>query len=138
MELTTFGAVLKFALDLESRLTQFYAEAAGAADAQSLKGVLNELAAAGETNARKLEQVRRQQVNEMLLEPIDNANATSYEPDLTPPESDSGRLAAARSAESAAERFYHDMARLLSIPEVVRSFARIAEMHAQSRRKLSS
>jgi rubrerythrin len=138
MELNTFGAVLRFALELESRLATFYGDAAQTIGDVSARRVLTELAEAGEQNTRKLEQVRRQQVNEMLLEPIHDVDAAQYEPDLGPRAGEDAVLAAARRAESTAERFYHDMARLLSIPEVARSFARMAEAHARNRQKLSA
>jgi len=138
MELNTFGAVLRFALDLESRLAAFHRDAAQAMGDASARGVLVELAEAGEQNTRTLERVRRQQVNEMLLEPIHDVDAAQYEPDLASPAGEDGLLAAARRAESTAERFYHDMARLLSIPEVARSFSRMAEAHARNRQKLSA
>jgi rubrerythrin len=138
MELNTFGAVLRFALELESRLATFYGDAAQTTGDAPARGVLVELAEAGEQNARKLERVRRQQVNEMLLEPIHDVDSAQYEPDLAPHAGEEAALDAARRAEGTAERFYHDMARLLSIPEVARSFSRMAEAHARNRQKLSA
>ena len=137
MELNTFGSVLRFALDLESRLATFHREVAQAIGDASASRVLAELAEAGQQNKRKLEQVRRQQVNEMLLEPIRGVDAAKYELDLASHAGEEAALVAARRAEGMAEGFYHDMARLLSIPEAARSFARMAETHARNRQKLS-
>ncbi len=78
MELTTFGAALKFALDQEAALAGFCAEAAAASE-EPLRGILRELAASGDVNRRKLEQVRRQQVNEMLLEAIQGLDTEDYQ-----------------------------------------------------------
>ena len=138
MELSTFGAVLRFALDLESQLAQFYTKAAGTATRESLRADLADLAAAGERSGRRLEQVRRQQVNEMLLEPIHGIDASAYRVEPALPTDDATLLAAALHNERVAERFYQDMASLLSIPEVVRSLSRMADAHAQNRQRLSS
>jgi hypothetical protein len=137
MELNTFGSILRFALGLESRLAAFYGDAAQTGGETSAGRALAELAEAGRQNGQKLERVRRQQVNEMLLEPIRDVDAAKYEPDLTSHAGDEAALAAARNAEGTAEAFYRDMAGLLSIPEVARSFARMAETHARNRQKLS-
>jgi len=136
MELNTFGALLKFALDLEAALARFYSEAQAAATGESLQGIFVELASAGERNRKRLEQVRRQQVNEMLLESMQGLHADDYRVDLDAGGSELPRTAI--HAEIRLERFYRDAAARLSLPEVARSFRRLAEAHAQSERKLSS
>jgi hypothetical protein len=132
MELITFGAVLKFALDQEAALAGFCAGAA-TASAEPLRGVLADLAARGDANRRKLEQIRRQQVNEMLLEAIQGLNAADYQPDLS---AGDARTAAA-GAETKLECFYRDAAARLSLPEAGRSFRRLADGHAQALARLT-
>jgi hypothetical protein len=132
MELTTFGAVLKFALDQEAALAGFCA-AAAAASGEPLRDILSDLAVSGDTNRRKLEQIRRQQVNEMLLEAIQGLDTDDYQLGLA---AGNGR-AAVTSAEAKLECFYRDAAARLSLPEAVRSFAKLADGHAQALSRLT-
>ena len=67
MQLNKFGAILAFAIDLEENAARFYREAAGADPSQGLE----ECAAAAQKRLSRLQRMRRELVNEMLLEPID-------------------------------------------------------------------
>ena len=135
MELNTFGALLKFALELEDGAARFYGEAAEAARDEALRGALAARAESTKRNRQRLERVRREQVNEMLLESIEGLRESDYRPAADP--SALGDLtASAAELESACERFYRDAAERLSIPEVVRSFQRLADAHARSRAQL--
>src|SRR5574340_796544 len=125
MELTTFGAVLKFALEQEAALAGLYAAAAEAG-----RELPAELAANGERNRKRLELIRRQQVNEMLLEAVQGLDTEDYR-------LDAGDAARLEAAEATLERFYREAAARLSLPEVVRSFGRLAEEHAQTRARLA-
>lgn len=66
MRLNKFGAILKFAMDLEQRAIEFYGSAAGAQASRELE----DSAAAARKRLARLETMRRELVNEMLLEPI--------------------------------------------------------------------
>jgi len=71
MELNTFGALLKFALELEEAAARFYEGAANAARDEALRNALAARAESAKKNTQRLERVRREQVNEMLLESIE-------------------------------------------------------------------
>ena len=130
MELTTFGAVLKFALEQEAALAGLYAGAA--ANAGPARDLLSELAANGDRNRKRLEQIRRQQVNEMLLEAVQGLDTSDYRPGAG-----GEARAAVMVAEATLERFYLEAAGRLSLPEVVRSFGKLADGHAQAQARLA-
>jgi hypothetical protein len=122
MELNTLGAVVRFAISLEMQADSRYVEweLARASDSVS------EARAAAQRNLRALERIRREQVNEMLLEALTGLDSDEYE-------LEAGAAISASSLESGLERFYRAAAARLSIPEVARSFARLADQHARQR-----
>ena len=67
MELTSFGTVIKFAIDREKELGEL-AAAAGKADMEKLCG----------KNVKLLERTRRESVNEMILQPIDGLDSSVF------------------------------------------------------------
>lgn len=138
MELTTFGGLLKFALELERAATQFYGEAAEAAPELGLKAGFEELITEGKKDKQRLERLRRESVNEMLLESFQGLEGDDYRVELKPsPEmGDDELLALALQLEGVLERFYCDAAGRLSLPEVARGFERLAKEHAQRKVKL--
>jgi hypothetical protein len=76
MELATFGAVLTFAIDFEARLGALYT-ALGA----SIPAMAAEMAQGAAACARRgtlLERVRRENVTEMILEPIHGYDSNDY------------------------------------------------------------
>ncbi len=70
MEITTFGAVVKFALDLEAKASSFYESASGVATDPGLGKLLESLFHRGQKRIKTLLRVRRENVTEMILEPI--------------------------------------------------------------------
>lgn len=138
MELNTFGALLKFALALEDAAERFYREAAPTAETEALKGSFAALAQAAKSNMQRLERVRREHVNEMLLESVEGLKAGDYQlgAPVPPTTCDAGLTSAAAGLEAGAERFYREAADRLSIPEVVRSFLKLADGHARAGARL--
>ena len=67
MQLNKFGAILTFAIELEQDAADFYQQAANAYPSRGFE----EYAAAAEKRLSRLRRMRRELVNEMLLEPID-------------------------------------------------------------------
>ena len=124
MELNKFGAVLTFAIEMEERSVPFY---------ESLTRVefADEVGAARKRLSR-LERMRRELVNEMMLEPIRDFHAPDL-PDLGVDRADSDvmKLKLNQRAEELAatrSRFYADAAEKLSViaPAVTRAFKRMA------------
>jgi rubrerythrin len=138
MELNTFGALLKFALELEEAAARFYEKAAKAARDEAPRSGLAARAESARKNRQRLERVRREQVNEMLLESIEGLRESDYRAggDASAAAADDDLTASAAELEAACERFYRDAAERLSIPEVVRSFQGLADAHARNRAQL--
>ena len=66
MRLSKFGMILRFAMDLEQQAIEFYESAAKAQGSRELY----DCAAASRKRLSRLQRMRRELVNEMLLEPI--------------------------------------------------------------------
>ena len=129
MELSTFGGVLNFALELERKALEFYRRAVSTAQPQDpkLEETLRTLLADSERALRRLERVRREHINEMLLEKITGLKEDDYQLSLEPSEGlEHDILASARRLEELAHRFYRDAAEQLNLPDVARIFSRLA------------
>ena len=107
----TFGSVIRFALDLEMTAAAFYDDAKNQGlvknEAANLFGKLAE-----EHKKRKelLEHTRREKLNEMILEPIDNINSAMFKPELKKlSELDAkGAISQAMEFEEKSNQFYQE------------------------------
>jgi len=111
--LNNFGAVMSFAIDLESKLRDLYTAAGDSARA-----------AACDKQRATLERVRRENVTEIKLEPITDLDARDYAIDF----SETGAENLARVAQIAA-RFYADAAPKLNVREAQRALERAGRGH---------
>ncbi len=113
-ELNTFGAIMSFAIALETQLRDYY-QAAG------------DSARAAEADKRRgnFERVRRENVTEIKLEAIEGLNEADYTPDL----GDHSPVGQAAAAQTAA-RFYRDVAPKINVREAQRALERAAKQHA--------
>ncbi len=123
MELGTFGAILRFAMQMEEQSAAFYEAASGAAPA------LRELGQGARKRLARLEQARREGVAEMILESITGLDGDAYAVTLDPRADAAALRAQAQEQEEAAARFYRDAAAKLPIREVARLFQRLAQEH---------
>jgi len=80
VELGTFGAIMKFALDTEDAVRNFYESAAESATDPGLVSMFGELSNRGLKRTKTLMRIRRENTTEMILEPITGLNSDSYEP----------------------------------------------------------
>lgn len=136
MELKTFGGVMGFAVDYEQRAADWYSRAADAAQDASLKATLVSLGEAHAKRKKLMERVRRENVTEMILEPIAGLSSEPFEPgDATPGVRDEIKSLALKR-EELAEQFYATAAGKLSIPEVARIFKKIAREIEERRQSL--
>ena len=125
MQLNKFGAILAFAIDLEENASGFYREAAAAYPSQEHE----EHAAAARKRLSRLQTMRRELVNEMLLEPID----AFEQPALIAPRVDSMSAEGVQEQkvriEQARKEFYTlASAKLATVaPAVSRAFRKMAE-----------
>jgi hypothetical protein len=112
-ELGTFGAILRFAIQLEEQAAAYY-EAAGAPWAA--------LALAHRKRQRECERVRREQVTEMILEPIYGLAEDDWALDLSQANAET-----AAKLEQTLGAFYTQAAGKVSVPQVGRSLRKLAQ-----------
>jgi hypothetical protein len=138
--LNTFGAVLRFAIEMEETTSHFYTEAAANSQSEPVAGLLLELSAGRDRRAQEVARIRRENVAEMILEPVVGMDGAAYSRDLMPAGnvSDADRLRMAALLEGDAERFYLDASNCLSIAEVNRLLKRLARECARAKAKAES
>ena len=131
MQLANFGAVLSFAIEFEQELGDFYRKMMVLAPA-SLSASIQHLADGGEKRKKFIERARREQIAEMILEPISGYESDDYPLGAAPAAgADAATFQAAiRQTEKLAADFYTLGAQKLSVPEVKRLFIRLAKEHA--------
>jgi rubrerythrin len=130
--LRTFGALVTAAVQLEESLAAFYEQAAQSAREGAAKTLLGDLGEETRALSGRLERVRREQVNEMLLEPIPGLDPADYVIALD----EAGEIThdalftRALEAEATIARYYRDAAEQMPVPEAGRSLSRAADVHA--------
>jgi len=113
--LNTFGAIFTYAIDLETRLRDYYESAGVSVQARD-----------ADKRREKLERVRRENVVEITLEPIEGLNVADYTFDLSDV-SQTGQ----NTAESVAMRFYNDVAPKINVRQAQRVLERCGKEHAR-------
>ncbi|MBS3907799.1 MAG: hypothetical protein KGZ49_12270 [Syntrophaceae bacterium] len=128
MALTTFGAIMGFAVEMIGRSMDIYRTAVGKVKDPVLKENVQVLLEEGKKNSSLMEQTRRENVTEMILEPIAGLQQEDYEIDLkiSGASEDSDLLKAALALEEKERRFFHDSSEKVPLPEVSRIFRKIA------------
>lgn len=125
MELNKFGPILGFAIDLERRSAEFYEAAAVAPPSPDL----TQSAAAARRRLSRLERMRRELVNEMLLEPIAGLEQPPL-PDLEVDRADRERIQEQSSRlRQVRSQFYAAASVKIApvAPSVGRAFRRMAD-----------
>jgi hypothetical protein len=128
MELGTFGAVMAFASEVVAQSVAFCESAGSLAWGSDLQAILRSLADEGRRDRATIEQARRENVTEMILEPIAGLHRQEYRVDTEEPEAGAD-AAIVRTALLLAERdhrFFIDSSAKLPLPEVARIFRRVA------------
>lgn len=132
-ELTNFGSLVRYALEVEASSAALYRAAAELLRGGPGSDLARELADQHEGRRRLLERTRQQKLNEMVLEPISGLDGTRYvvDADLAKP------LEIRRKAvdiEETAGRFYSEsavVARSL-LTEAARTFQKLAEENGRN------
>ena len=133
MQLGTFGAILRFAMELESQAADFY-EAPAQSD---LADSFQEMARISRKRLNRLERARREGVAEMILESIEGLDSSSYQVDLTADADTGQRLQQAVVLEETTSLFYGDAAAKMPIQEIVRLFQQLADENIQRQAELA-
>lgn len=113
--LNTFGAILAYAIELETQLRDYY-QAAGSASR----------AADADKRRSNFERVRRENVTEIKLEPIEGLNEADYALNLN-----DTSAAGQQAVEQIAAQFYTDVAPKINVREAQRALERAARQHGE-------
>ena len=138
LELGTFGAIMKFALEIENNVTDFYGKASEQVADQTLKEFLANLVSRGKKRVQTLERVRRENVTEMILEPIEGLDSDSFEikTDLSQ-DSDSVKKTAIEIEKTLLEFYNAAAAKIDFLPEAAYAFELLAEKNEATVKQLS-
>lgn len=138
MELGTFGAVMGFASQVVTQSGEFYEAAIGLAKGTELKAVLRSLWEGGKKDRATMEQTRRENVTEMILEPIAGLRQEEYDVTVEKPApgADAEILKTALLLEERDQRFFRDSSAKLPLPEVARVFRKVARRKEENLNEL--
>jgi rubrerythrin len=140
MPLENFGSILNFAEELEKQDEEFYTTAANNPACGKFKEIFYEFAADAKKNVKNIQRTRRENVTEMILEPIKDfvrapfceeceGAATLDAPDI---------LASAKALEQRAERYYTEAAaKIKALPEVSRALKIVGKKHSVHLQRLA-
>ncbi len=140
MALTTFGAIMGFAADITGKTGEIYKTIAQKAKDLGLKEMLQALSIEGGKSHSLMEKTRRENVTEMILEPISGLHQEDYEIDLrvADPMEDADLLKAALAFEEREKKFFSDVSSKVPLPEVARIFRKLAQKKQENLTKLQS
>ena len=132
MPLENFGSILNFAEELESQDQEFYEAAAGNPACGEHKPMFEQFAANARKNVKTVQRTRRENVTEMILEPIKDFVRAPYcevceaAPGMTAEDA----LATAKRLEDRAVRYYTEAAaKIKALPEVARALKLLGKKH---------
>ena len=132
MPLENFGSVLNFAEELETQDQEFYEAVAGNPACSDHKQLFEQFAANAKKNVKTVQRTRRENVTEMILEPIkDFVRAPYCEVCLAGPSMTvEDALASAKRLEDRAVRYYTEAAaKIKALPEVARALKLLGKKH---------
>jgi rubrerythrin len=129
MALTTFGAIMGFAGEVVGQRENVYKALVEKAKNPALKETLYSLLNEADKNQSLMEQTRRENVTEMILEPIAGLNQEDYQTDLKTADAvaDGDLLKTALLLEERERKFFSNASTKLPLPEVARIFRKIAQ-----------
>ena len=139
MELGTFGAIIKFALDLENAASGFYESTMNITTNQTLNDLFKKLHQRKQKRIQLLTRVRRENITETILEHITGLNSDDYEL-IPPPSNEIGEQELCDLAvrmESIALDFYNAAAiKIGFLYEAADAFERLSEENNEYKEKL--
>lgn len=140
MPLTTFGAIMGFAAEMAGKTSEIYNILVQKAKDSTLKGVLQVLSAEERKNHALMGQARRENVTEMILEPVAGFHQEDYEVELKVLDQmeDADLLKGALILEERGKKFFRDASSKVPLPEVARIFRKIAQKKEENLAKLQS
>lgn len=134
MPLINFGAILNFAEKVEQDDMVFYRQASNNPAAGPHQELLETFAREGKKHISLVQRTRRENVTEMILEPIRDFVRDSYQlrVENTDGLDSTAILTAAVALENRAIRYYSDAAeKIRALPEVSRALKTLAKKHTK-------
>jgi rubrerythrin len=141
MPLENFGSILNFAEALEKQDQTFFATIAANPACAEYKEMFAQFASDAGKNIKAVERTRRENVTEMILEPIKNFTRAPYCEECAEAGSMGVKdaLATAKRLADRAERYYTEAAeKIKAQPEVSRALKTIGKKHKAHREKLAA
>jgi hypothetical protein len=138
MALTTFGAIMGFAAKLAKEKEELYKSLSQKTKDTALMEILEVLSGEEGKNYALMMRARRENVTEMILEPVTGLYEQDYDVDLkgTEPTEDGGILKTALMLEKLGKKFFQDASSQVPLPEVARIFRRVAQKKEDNLAKL--
>jgi rubrerythrin len=141
-ECTTFGSVIRFALELEKGASGVYEELAKEPSAAAAAETFKALAASHKKRGELLEFTRQQKLNEMILEPIQDMRREDYLIDVKTPKVEDVKAASkfAGKIEETSAKFYLDSAKIakMLMAEASRIMDKLGKENQANKAKLDS
>jgi len=141
-ECTSFGTVIRFALELERVAAATNEELASEPGLAAQSATFKAIAEGHKKRLRLLEDTRREKLNEMVLEPISDIKREDYLVDCAVPKGADVKRSAAFAAgiEETSARFYTDSAKIAKnlLHEAARIMERLAKENMANKAKLDS
>jgi rubrerythrin len=141
MDLGTFGAILKFALEIESKVGGFYSSLATMAINQNVANLSEAFASRSQTRIKTLERIRRENTTEMILEPITGLDSEKFKPITSIPEgaTEATIREIAQDIERTICSFYRTAAgKVEFLSEAAYAFELLAEKNEDAAKQLST
>lgn len=141
LDLGTFGVIIKFAMETESKVNDFYKEVSEVAKNDALVRLLGDLVIRGRKRINTLERVRRENVTEMILEPIEGFDSDSFgiNADASLALDDATIRIMANNIENTLQKFYTTAARKIDfLPEAEYAFELLAEKNEEFIKRLNA
>jgi hypothetical protein len=126
VQLGTFGAIVKYAIEIEDASSKFY-DGLSLKAQEAAKVSIREFSDASKKNRQILEKTRRMEMQEMILEAITGIDSANYEAKFEIPDFMEG-VNSAVGIEQKASLFYFDSSKKLGfLPNAARTFERIGK-----------
>ncbi len=131
---------MTFALEVENEVTSFYESTRQKVKDQDLASTFSSLATRGQKRIKTIERIRRENVTEMILEPISGLYSDAFQPKTAIPEThdDQTLRKIAREIEKSLQAFYTQAAvKIDFLSEAAYAFELLAEANEDASRRLS-
>ena len=140
MPLENFGSILNFAEELEKQDQAFFSAIAGNPDCAEYQAMFERFASDAGKNIKDVQRTRRENVTEMILEPVRGFTRAPFCEECAEADSMGTKdaLATAKRLVDRAERYYTEAAeKIKAQPEVSRALKTICKKHKAHREQLA-